>query len=80
MTFPGGGEFAKFQSKDGVKLMLCGNQFLEQESTVRSIKINQAIDGAQISTRTHHTTIGFKMANKSAKDPRTREFIYASKN
>lgn len=45
---PGGGEFAKFNPKDVVKLMIRGYK-LEEESMVRSIKINQAIDGAQIS-------------------------------
>lgn len=76
---PEGGEYAKFNPKDVVRLMIKGYK-LEEESVRRSIKINQAIDGAQITTRTHHTTIGFKMADKAARDPRTGDFIYANEN
>lgn len=73
------GEYVKFNPTDVFRLMIKGYK-LEDESKLRSIQINQAIDGAQITTRTHHTTIGFKMADKAARDPRTGDMIYANKN
>jgi hypothetical protein len=72
-----GGEFAQFQPKDVIKLIIKAYQLAEVAKD-RPIQINQAIDAALITTNMHHTTYGLKMADKGAFDPITKLPIYGS--
>jgi hypothetical protein len=74
-----GGEFAQFQPKDVINLMIQSYK-LSKISKKRPIKINQAIDAALITTNMHHTTYGLKMADRAAIDPITGRLIYGSKD
>jgi hypothetical protein len=74
-----GGEFAQFQPKDVIDLMITSYK-LTEISKKRPIKINQAIDAALITTNMHHTTYGLKMADRAALDPFTGRLIYGSKD
>lgn len=72
-----GAEFAEFKASDVVRLMLKAFS-LDDVAKQRKVRINQAIDGAQLTTRTNHCTLGLKMCDKSAIDPLTGNLLYAS--
>ncbi len=74
-----GSEFCEFEVEPVVKLMIKGYG-LEEASKKRSIKINQALDGARLTNRLHHTTYGLKMVDIGAVDPVTKKLIYGSTN
>jgi uncharacterized protein len=76
-TLETGGEYAKFDPVNVMNLMIKAYN-LNEVAKYRSIKINQAIDAALITTNMHHTTYGLKMIDKAAYDPVTKRLIYAS--
>jgi hypothetical protein len=65
---PGGGEFVRWEPADVVKLIILGFG-LTTIAKNRPIDLHQAIDGAQLTKRLNHTTYGFKVADRAAKDP-----------
>ena len=74
-----GEEFCEFNVPAVVNMMIKGYG-LEEASKHRSIAINQALDGARLTTRLHHTTYGLKMVDLAARDPVTKQLIYGSTN
>jgi hypothetical protein len=72
-----GGEYAKFDPVHVMNLMIKAYN-LTEVAKFRSIKINQAIDAALITTNMHHTTYGLKMIDKAAYDPVSKRLIYGS--
>ncbi len=74
-----GSESCEFDVPSVINLMIKGYG-LEEASKTRSIAINQAIDGARLTSRLHHTTYGVKMVDLGACDPVTKKLIYGSCN
>jgi hypothetical protein len=78
-VLPNGSEYCEFEVAPVVNLMIKGYG-LETAAQKRSIKINQALDGARLTNRLHHTTYGLKMVDIAACDPYTKKLIYGSTN
>lgn len=72
-----GAEFAEFAPADVVGLIMKAYN-LKDVAKERCVVINQAIDGAQLSSRTHHCTYGLKVGDKAAVDPITKNFLFGS--
>jgi hypothetical protein len=64
----GGGEFVEFQP-DEILTIVVKAFGLEEVAKHRPIRINLSIDGAQISKRIVHVTMGFKIVDVAAKCP-----------
>jgi hypothetical protein len=67
-----GGEYCSFKAYDVVPLMYKAYD-LEQAALDDSIHINVSIDSAIITPRFTHTTLGLKMAQRTAIDPYSRQ-------
>ena len=65
-----GGEYFEFDPSDVVKILIKAYG-LEQQAKERSVRISQAIDGAQLSKRMTHVLYGIKMQDHAAVCPFT---------
>jgi hypothetical protein len=75
----GGGEFFEF-APDELLAQVIDAFGLTEEAKVRPIRISLSIDGAQISKRIMHVTMGFKINDPSARCPFTRRPLFLSQD
>ena len=75
----GGGEFIQWDVDSMMQAVVEGFQ-LSDSWKQRSVELNLAIDGAQLSKRVNHVTCGIKVIDKAAVSPFTGQPIFASAN
>jgi len=67
-------EIASFKPQDVLKFILKTFQ-LDERAKSHSVELAITEDGARLTNKYGHVSVGFKVVDKSARDPITKEFI-----